>query len=252
MLLELQKHIIYGPIKSRRLGRSLGINILPFKKKICTLNCVYCQYGWTQFDAQDDLQSPPWFTIEQIFEAVRTGIMKCAPAPDFLTFSGNGEATMHPDFPVIVDGIIDLKKRIIPGTKTAILTNSTQINDEGVRDAIQKLDYQIMKIDAGTHENFNRFNRPTTGVRFDDIIEGLKSMKNIIIQTMWTEGDEGNFRPDNIQPWLERIKYLSPTHVQIYTLDRGYPSRHISPVSRIDLMRVREMVLKESISAEVY
>jgi wyosine [tRNA(Phe)-imidazoG37] synthetase (radical SAM superfamily) len=252
MLLELQKHIIYGPINSRRLGRSLGINILPLKKKVCTFNCVYCQYGWTRTDAQEELQNSHWITAEQVLQAVEEGLRTCSPLPDFLTFSGNGEATMHPDFPQIVDGLIEIRDRISPNTKTAILSNSTLINESKVRKAIDKIEYKIMKLDAGTTEIYNRINRPCIPVQLEEIVAGLKSMKDIIIQTMWVGGAEGNYTPDHIPHWLEKVKSISPTFVQLYSLDRGYPSRNIEKVSKESLLDIKEMVTKAGIKAEVY
>jgi wyosine [tRNA(Phe)-imidazoG37] synthetase (radical SAM superfamily) len=252
MLLELQKHIIYGPVNSRRLGRSLGINILPLKKKVCTFNCVYCQYGWTYSNAHDEMLNPEWFAPQLVLEAIEDELSKCSPLPDFLTFSGNGEATMHPNFPEIVDGLIEIRNRFSPNTKTAILSNSTLINDVKIRKAIDKIEYKIMKLDAGTTEIYNRINRPCIPVLLDEIVAGLKSMKDIIIQTMWVAGDDGNFTPEHIPQWLEKISYISPRHVQIYSLDRGYPSKHISPVSKADLLKIKDMVIKEGISAEAY
>jgi wyosine [tRNA(Phe)-imidazoG37] synthetase (radical SAM superfamily) len=249
MLLELQRHIIYGPVNSRRLGRSLGINILPLKKKVCTFNCVYCQYGWTK---SDDLQDPQWFTPQQVLQAIEEGLAQCSPLPDYLTFSGNGEATMHSDFPEVVDGLIEIRNRISPNTKLAILSNSTLINDAKIRKAIDKIEYKIMKLDAGTTEIYNRINRPCVPISLEEIVAGLKSMKDIIIQTMWVAGSEGNYTPEHIPLWLEKVKSISPNCVQIYSLDRGYPSRNIEKVNRESLLEIKDMVIKEGIKAEVY
>jgi wyosine [tRNA(Phe)-imidazoG37] synthetase (radical SAM superfamily) len=227
----------------------LGINILPIKQKVCTFNCVYCQYGWTK---SNDLQVPRWFTPKEVLQAIEEGLAQCSPLPDYLTFSGNGEATMHPDFPEIVDGLIEIRNRISPGTKLAILSNSTLINDAIIRKAIDKIEYKIMKLDAGTTDIYNRINRPCVPISLDEIVAGLKSMKDIIIQTMWVAGDEGNYTPEHIPFWLEKVKSISPKFVQIYSLDRGYPSRNIEKVSRESLLEIKDMVMKEGIQAEVY
>ena len=252
MLLDLQKHIIYGPVKSRRLGRSLGINVLPVKKKICTFNCVYCQYGWTLPSGTNGTDHPEWVSAAEILSAIERGLIQCTPPPDYLTLSGNGEATMHPEFPAIVDGLIRIRNRFSPGTKTAILTNSTLINNKKIRAAIDRIEYKIMKLDAGTPAMLQQINRPTVEVQYEELISGLRGMKDIIIQTMWSAGTEGNFTPEHISLWLDKVKRIAPRFVQLYSLDRGYPSRNISVVQKEELLKIKQMVVQESISAEVY
>ena len=251
-LMELQKQVIYGPVQSRRLGSSLGINILPIDRKVCNFNCVYCQYGWTARSQENGTKEAGLPEPKEILAAIERGLAECSPAPSYLTFSGNGEATMHPDFPEIVDGLIEIRDRISPSTKTAILSNSTLLNNDRIRKAVERLDLKILKLDAGSHTVLKRFNRPKVPLSLEHIIEGIGSMSNVVVQSLWAAGTDGNFTPEHIPLWLDKVKQISPSHVQIYTLDRGYPSRSISKISTEELLSIRNLLLRENISAVVY
>ena len=172
--------------------------------------------------------------------------------PDYITFSGNGEATLHPQFPVIVDGVIELRNKYTPHAKTTILSNSTQVFKPEVREALAKLDERIMKLDAGYEDMFKNYNRPAKYVYLDVITDALANMKDITIQTLFTSGPMGNYTDKNISAWLERIKKINPVFVQVYSLDRGYPSEEISYVSKEELGKIKELLDKENIKSEVY
>ena len=132
MLLELQRKIIYGPVNSRRLGRSLGINILPRSQKICSFNCLYCQYGLN--DRKNSKNNKVIFPDQnEVLLAVENALKHLDPPPAYLTFSGNGEPTLHPEFPDIVDRIQWLKKKQCPESKTAILSNSSTVTTPKIK-----------------------------------------------------------------------------------------------------------------------
>ena len=230
-MIQLQRSIVYGPVHSRRLGISLGLNILPTKKKICSFDCLYCQYGWTEeFDY----------------------LKKMDYEPDYITFSGNGEATLHPDFSAIVDDVNELRTRFTPHAKTTILSNSTQVFKPEVREALAKLDGIIMKLDAGDEETFRRYNRPKKYVDLETITNELSKMNSVTIQTLFTLGDAGNYNDTNLLAWIDRIKKIKPDFVQLYSLDRGYPSEAIEPVSKEQLGKIKLLLDKENIKSEVY
>jgi wyosine [tRNA(Phe)-imidazoG37] synthetase (radical SAM superfamily) len=230
MTIRLKNKVIYGPVQSRRLGSSLGINIMSPDKKICNLNCVYCQYGWTNIIPNDIKNNNNFIDTEKILIAVEKALIALIPSPNYITFSGNGEATIHPDFDNIVDGVIELRNKYVPNSKTAILSNSTNVANEQIRKTLSNLDVRIMKLDCGDENLFKIYNRPVVLIELDSIIQGLSKMNDVIIQTLFTAGDHGNSKGKNIEHWIEKLKQISPSYVQIYTLDRGYPSNRIYPV----------------------
>jgi wyosine [tRNA(Phe)-imidazoG37] synthetase (radical SAM superfamily) len=252
MLLALQKNIVYGPVNSRRLGRSLGINILPAGKKICTFNCLYCQYGWTDYDMVKNVQKEDFPGTEMIISSVEEALAGLGEPPAYLTFSGNGEATIHPDFPEIVDGLIKLRNRTAPGSKTAILSNSTLADNENVRKALAKLDARIMKLDAGSQAVFASYNDPMDDIILDSITDALMLLKDVTIQSLFTGGLLGNYSQSTVDDWIAKIKKIKPVSVQIYTLDRGTPSLSISRLDTADLNKIKLLLDKENIKSEVF
>lgn len=251
MLLELQKGIIYGPIRSRRLGQSLGINTLPAGKKICPFNCLYCHYGWTK-EYTADRRGLAWPAVKTVRDALVEALSKMMIPPDYITFSGNGEPTLHPEFGRIVEVVTALRDRMAKESKTAILSNSALIERGSTRKALEKLDVRIMKLDCGSLQTFKKYNKPCSGIDLGRITDGLSLLADVTIQTLLSSGEAGNLKPGNIEDWIERLKYIRPLTVQLYTMDRDYPSKKIKPVPRSELKRIRMLVEKAGISAEVF
>ena len=221
-MIPLQNNIIYGPVNSRRLGLSLGINVLPAKVKVCSFDCQYCQYGWTG-GYDDSLTEKLLPSKDEILGALEVNLKNKKVKPHYITFSGNGEATLHPDFPALVEGVKLLRDKYSPGSKTAILSNSTMVHDPLIRQALSNLDMRIMKLDAGDEEVYQNYNRPVNKFKLDAIIGGLRRMEDVTIQTLFTSGPEGNYTKSNIRLWIEKLKEVKPVFVQLYTLDRGWP-----------------------------
>jgi len=254
MLLDLQANIIYGPVRSRRLGRSLGINILPAERKVCSFDCLYCQYGFsrgkTREEAGKERHRLP--RVTEVLSAVEAAVLNLSPPAAYLTFSGNGEATLHPGFKEIVLGLREIRDRLSPGSKTAILSNSTTVNDPMIREALALLDVRIMKLDAGTEEMFLRYNRPAKGITLEDTVAGLIALEDVTIQSLFTKGPEGNFTPDHVNAWIQQIKKISPLFVQLYTLDRESPTTSLIPVDKDELLHIRSLLKKENIPSGVF
>lgn len=251
MLLKLQKGIIYGPVNSRRLGQSLGINILPSKEKVCPFNCVYCQYGWTKVHTAQGTKNPlP--SVEDVRKALDGALARIPVQPSYITFSGNGEPTIHPDFDRIVDEVISIRNQRAPEAKTAILSNSALVYKGSVREGLEKLDVRIMKLDCGSAEVFKKYNNPSSGVNLDRITEGLSRLSEVTIQTLLSSGQAGNLDEGNIHKWIERLKRIRPLSVQLYTMDRGYPSKQLKPASKSELEHIRNLVVRAGIPAEVF
>jgi len=252
MTIPLQQGLIYGPVNSRRLGRSLGVNPLPRRFKVCTFNCVYCQYGWTHIHG-DNLDDPAlWPETEVILLALENTLKEILIQPDYITFSGNGEPTLHPHFPQLVEGVNHLRDRLAPRAKTAVLSNSTTVPKRSISRAIEKLDVRIMKLDCGNDQCFQKYNHPVKGIGLKQIVRALKTLKDVTIQSLFSGGAAGNYNSTNLQDWVAQILEIQPEMVQVYTLDRGYPSDEIYPVSRGDLQEIKQKLTQAGVVAEIY
>jgi wyosine [tRNA(Phe)-imidazoG37] synthetase (radical SAM superfamily) len=220
--------------------------------KLCSFNCVYCQYGYTRVK-QKDLKNPSLFPgAKDVLITVETAMPTISPSPSYVTFSGNGEAALHPDFEKIVHGITRLRDMYCPQTKTAILSNSSEVREERIRRILDMLDVRIMKLDCANEKTFRAYNQPCCDIKLEEIIEGLKSLRDVTIQTLFSGGKHGNTDPDHIEQWIDMIQYLSPIHLQIYTLDRGYPSKDIYPLDPEKLRSIKTRLTMVGISAEAY
>jgi wyosine [tRNA(Phe)-imidazoG37] synthetase (radical SAM superfamily) len=252
MLLPLKNEIIYGPVKSRRLGRSLGLNILPAGRKTCSFNCVYCQYGWSAPRKIASDNALRWPTAPEVGKALARSLEKMPINPAYITFSGNGEALLHPRFPEIVKEIIQLRNKLAPDAKTAILSNSSLVTDRSIQNVLQKLDVRIMKLDCGLEKNFRLYNQPAEGITLDDIVRDLGQIPDVTIQSLFSKGISGNLSTANIQAWIERLKKIRPLLVQIYTLDRDAPVEDLRTASRADLFKIKSQAKKEGINVEIF
>ncbi len=254
-ILGLKTGLTYGPVNSRRLGRSLGINILPRETKLCSFDCVYCQYGWTgAHEARPGrdygLPSPP-----DVRAALEDKLRSLAEPPAYITFSGNGEPTLHPLFGQMVDEAIAARDLLAPAARTAVLSNSTTAGDQAVRAALLRLDVRIMKLDAGTAATFDRYSRPCPGVDLESVTRGLEALAStapVIVQALFTNGKNGNLGAAELEAWRARLVRIKPELVQIYTLARGYPDKDISPASLDDLRTVKRALDEPGIPSQVF
>ena len=254
---SLQPSIIYGPVQSRRLGMSLGINLLPEDYKLCSFNCVYCQYGWTHEPVVDathalkDLPRPD--QVSDALEKALKAIARKRQKLDAITFSGNGEPTMHPDFPEIVERAIGLRDKYLPHLKLAALSNSSTVTRPEIRSALDRLDLRIMKLDAGSEEIIHQLNGPAPPFYLKDIVTGLKDLKDVILQSLFVQGRITNADPDSIALWIESLREIHPGLVQVYTLDRTQADSRISKVNRPTLEWIASQVRwRAGVKAEIY
>jgi len=250
--------IAFGPVFSRRLGRSLGINVLPVTEKICSFNCVYCECGWTP---DKDMLNREYLPTETILNTIEVKLKNCYEENiiiDSITFSGNGEPTMHPDFGKIITGLIPLRDRYYPKTVITCLSNSTQLFRPDVKEALQKIENPILKLDAGSEDFFKLVDNPTIPITLQEIVEQLKSFRgNLIIQTMILRGEIDNQYFDNsdkeeLSKLLKQIKEINPQKVMLYSLDRETPAKKLIKIERIDLEYIAGMIRNTGIVAEVY
>ncbi len=252
MPIPLQPSIVYGPVRSRRLGISLGINILPVDLKACNFNCVYCQYGSTPGGWETLSKRIHWPGTDAILAAVESSLRTLSTSPDHLTFAGNGEPTAHPDFPAIVDGVIALKDRYLPKARTAILSNASFLHIPSVRRAILRIDVKMLKLDCGSERMFRRYNRSTMVKSFRSLVDSMKGLDGMIVQSLFTGGDHGNMDEASVHSWLDRVGEISPNKVQIYSLDRDCEDKTLIPASNDELSSIKKLLDGRGIPSEVF
>jgi len=241
MLLNCKPGIIYGPVNSRRLGLSLGVNLLPPGVKTCTLDCLYCQYGRSSTTGIEKIDAASFPSPHRVCEALEEALSGLLHPPAYITFSGNGEPTLHPRFNEIVDAVRNLRDRCSPTSKVAILSNSTTVTRTQTREALEKLDMRIMKFDAGSDEMFSQYNQPVRGISLDEIVEGLRTLGNVTLQCLFSGGPDGNDPDFHVEEWTRKVKKISPLFVQVYSLARQSPTETLTrlPVSQLDAIRRR-------------
>lgn len=227
---------IFGPIHSRRLGVSLGINLMPGDGKICTFDCVYCECG-RNAEHHTHLKRP---SREEVRDSLRMRLQQMkaqGPHPNVLTFAGNGEPTAHPDFAGIVDDVIELRDEFFPDAKVSVLSNATRVIDEAVFKALMRIDNNIQKLDTVDIEYIQKVDKPVGRYDLNKIIDRLRSFKgHVIIQTMFMRGTLDGIDIDNtgdgyVLPWIEALKQIGPEKVMIYTIDRETPEKTLEKAS---------------------
>lgn len=243
---------IFGPVHSRRLGVSLGINLLPADGKTCTFDCVYCECGFNA-DHRPQQKLP---TREQVAAALESKLLDMqhnGPTPDVLTFAGNGEPTCHPHFPEIISDTLQLRDKYFPQAKVSVLSNATFTHRQAVHDALMLVDNNIQKLDTVNADYINKVDRPTGAYDVNKIVEQLKAFNgHVVIQTMFLKGmsngvDVNNTGDEYVQPWLEAVKYIQPREVMIYTIDRETPDHDLQKATHEELNAIRDQVIAAGI-----
>lgn len=231
---------IFGPVHSRRLGVSLGINLMPADGKVCTFDCMYCECGFNA-ERRPAMRRP---TREEVKNALRGRLaaMKAdGPEPDVLTFAGNGEPTAHPDFGGIIDDTVALRDEFFPKARISVLSNATLIGRPEVRAALMKVDNNIQKLDTVNPAYIKRLNRPAGAYDVRRTIENMKLFNgHVIVQTMFLHGTGGeewltNTGDEYVNPWLEALKEIKPSEVMVYTIDRETPDQKLRKATREEL-----------------
>lgn len=252
----LFNHIVFGPIQSRRLGNSLGINLLPKFGKWCSFDCIYCECGWNK-DGQKDTVLP---TQEEVYQALDTRLheLKSSGTPvDTITFSGNGEPTLHPDFPAIIDFTLQLRDKLYPSAKVSVLTNASRIGNDSIRKALMKIDNPILKIDSPLESLMQQIDRPNTAYSLSETIRNMKLFNgNFILQTMFLKGEvEGNVidctNREHCQAWRELVRELKPREVMMYTLDRETPAQGLEKVTVAQMQEIARPLLEEGFQIQI-
>lgn len=253
---SLYDNIIFGPIRSRRLGLSLGVNLLPIDSKLCSFDCIYCECGWNdehpgkrRFNAREDVRA-------MLDETLQKMVAQGTP-PDVITFAGNGEPTLHPDFEAIIEDTIALRDKHCPGAKVSVLSNATQIHREDVRRALLRVDNNILKLDSAFDATVQLMNKPQGAYTVARTVELLKAFEgNLIVQTMFLRGEYLGQRVDNtteeeVSAWLRLVEEIRPKQVMVYSLDRDTPCQTLEKVEKDELRGIAERVEALGIACSV-
>ena len=243
---------IFGPIHSRRLGISLGINLMPADGKLCSFDCIYCECGFNA-DHRPTLPRPTRDEVAAKLEQTLQRMTAEGQLPDVLTFAGNGEPTCHPHFAEIIVDTIRLRNQYCPQAKVCVLSNSTMIHRQSVHDALMLVDDNILKLDTVNPQYINKVDRPNGHYDVQTIIDRMKAFNgHIIIQTMFMRGQYQGESVDNtseqyVAPWLDVVKQINPQQVMVYTIDRETPAHGLEKASREQLDAIRDRVIAAGI-----
>ena len=244
---SLYDNIIFGPVRSRRLGLSLGVNLLPIESKLCSFDCIYCECGWNadhpgqrRFNAREDVRA--------MLDATLARMVADGTPPDVITFAGNGEPTMHPDFENIIEDTLALRDKHAPAAKVSVLSNATQIHREDVRRALLRVDNNILKLDSAFDATVQLVNKPQGNYTVARTVELLKMFEGqLIVQTMFLRGEYLGQRVDNtteeeVSAWLKLIADIAPKQVMVYSLDRDTPCQTLEKVEKDELRAIAARV----------
>ena len=248
----LREEVVFGPIKSRRLGWSLGINLLPTKGKICNFDCIYCECGWNA-DGRDDTKLPSAAEVRSALEAKLADILLEGTQVDSITFSGDGEPTLNPDFARIIDDTIALRDIYCPQAKVSVLTNATKLLSDTVFGALRKVDAPILKLDAPTDERARKNNGALPSFRVDDVVKGMKRFEgDFILQTMFLKSDDfDSLEPQMLAKWMDIVREIRPRLIMAYTIARPTPQSGLSAYSAAQIREALKPLEDEGFKIQI-
>ncbi len=244
--------IVFGPIVSRRLGSSLGVNLLPPKGKLCNFDCVYCECGWNR-DGMSDRNFPKFEDIEAALEEKMSKLAAEGTPVDSITFSGNGEPTVHPDFPRVIDVTLKCRDRFFPNAKVSVLSNATMIGRPAVAEALMKIDNPILKIDASSDELIMKINKPVGHYRLEDVVGAMMKFNgNFVLQTMFLRSpDFDTASPEALGRWMDIVRKVRPREIMVYTIDRETPDKSLSKYTVEEMTAFVQPLIDEGFKVQV-
>jgi wyosine [tRNA(Phe)-imidazoG37] synthetase (radical SAM superfamily) len=246
----MRETTVFGPIFSRRLGSSLGINLLPQQGKICNFDCIYCECGWNA-DGRGDRVIP---RAEDVRKALTEKLVACREANtpiDSITFSGDGEPTLNPDFPAIIDLTLELRDRYYPAAKVSVLSNATRVCRDEVFEALRKVDNPILKLDAPTDEAAALMNHPVGEYHVEAIVRDLSRFEgDFVLQTMFLKGD-GFATEDWVEGWMDIVRRLRPREVMVYTIDRETPLKGLGKYTVGEMQELVQPLIDEGFKIQI-
>lgn len=244
--------IVFGPIFSRRLGSSLGVNLLPSKGKLCNFDCVYCECGWNK-DGIAERVFPRLSEVEAAMEEKMSKAAADGVPVDSITFSGNGEPTMNPDFPEIIDVTLKLRDRYFPQAKVSVLSNATLIGRPAVAQALMRVDNPILKIDASSDELIRQINKPVGQYRLEDVIEAMMKFEGrFVLQTMFLKSpDFDTASPVALEKWMEIVRKVKPREIMVYTIDRETPDKSLTKYTVEEMTAFVQPLIDEGFKIQI-
>ena len=255
MSTALYESVIFGPVRSRRLGLSLGVNLLPLHDKLCSFDCIYCECGWGKPGAKPRFNSRE--TVRRLLREKLTEMVAAGTPPYLFRSPGTGEPTMHPEFGGVIDDTIAVRDELCPSAKISVLSNATMIGRETVREALLKADNNILKLDSAFDETVRLVDRPKGAYSVRQTVEAMKLFDGrLIVQTMFLRGTLEGRQVDNttereVAAWLSLIEEIAPSSVMVYTIDRDTPADDLHKVSVEELRRIAERVERLGIPCSV-
>ena len=248
----VREETVFGPIFSRRLGSSLGINLLPVNGKICTFDCIYCECGWNK-DGRNDTRLPKAVEVREALEAKLKQLVVEGTPVDSITFSGDGESTINPDFPQIIDDTLALRDQYYPSAKVSVLSNATQVYRPEIFSALRKVDNPIMKIDAPTNALVEKINHPAPGYDVNRVVEALKQFNgDFVIQTMFLRSkDFDSSSPAVLNGWMGIVRQLKPREVMAYTINRPTPEVGLQKFTVEEMRALLDPLIKEGFNVQI-
>jgi len=250
--------IVFGPVKSRRLGVSLGINLLPVSKKLCNFNCIYCECGWSNIHKVDKKDIPDRKTVADELEKVLRNMQKEGSRPDFITFAGNGEPIMHPAFHGIAKDTKSIRDEFFPDCKISLLSNSSLLHKKEIVDALYYIDVNILKLDTAIESTFQALNKPAHGIKLKNIIESLGGFKGQkTLQTLFIRGKNkynniDNTTKEEINALIDAYKTIKPDSIMVYSFERGTPTPDLEKIEVDELNKIASILKAEGFRVEVY
>ena len=245
--------IVFGPIHSRRLGSSLGINLLPPDGKLCNFDCIYCECGWNRDGRTLKPVLPGSDDVHQALEAKLKDLSASGVLVDSITFSGNGEPTLNPEFAEIVEKVLNLRNIYIPLAKVSVFTNATMISDASIREALKKVDNPILKIDACSDKGVFAVNRPSGAYSLDEVVRNMKYFEgNFVLQTMFLRyGETDLTHRECLEKWMELVRQVRPREIMAYTIDRETPDKNLSKCTISEIEEYTEPLRKEGFNIQI-
>lgn len=248
----LREETVFGPIHSRRLGTSLGINLLPEKGKFCNFDCIYCECGWNR-DGRNDTKLPSAEKVRHDLNNKLQDLYADGTKVDSITFSGDGEPTLNPEFPLIIDNTLALRDQFAPSAKVSVLSNATRVHIPEIFAALRKVDNPIMKIDAPTNELVAKINNPALGYDVARVVEALKQFNgNFILQWCLLRSPDFDSTSDEVVlPMLDIIRLLRPREVMAYTIDRPTPAQNLQKVTPDEMRTLLKPLIDEGFAVQI-
>ncbi len=250
--------IVFGPVNSRRMGKSLGINLLPLTHKICSFDCVYCECGWTM---NTEVEEEKLIRGDELLRLAEEGFIRVVKnniAVDAITFAGNGEPSLHPDFPQIIEGIIALRDKYLQHSKIAVLSNASMLHKADVVNVLSKIWYNIQKLDAGSERMFRLINRPPASLSLNEVVENLCRFEGkLMIQTLLLRGEiDGkyidNTTEEEVELWISHVVKIKPRYVMLYPIHRAPPSSGLQKIEPEVFEAVKKKLEKAGVDAKIY